>query len=79
MRSHSCALQLVPAGFNILPLPSEIFCFLIRVLQTLESLVLDSKQEPVHDKKDRAWRRWTSFCAEAGFNSDSFLSQLQQR
>ena len=41
-------------------------------------IVLDSKQEPAHENKDRVWRRWTSFCTEAGFDSDPFLSQLQQ-
>jgi hypothetical protein len=41
-------------------------------------IVVDSKQEPAHEKKDRVWRRWSSFCAEAGFDSDPFLSQLQQ-
>jgi hypothetical protein len=41
-------------------------------------IILYSKQEPAHENKDRVWRRWTSFCAEAGLNSDPFLSELQQ-
>jgi hypothetical protein len=77
-RFHSCLPQLIPASFNISPLPSEISSFVILALQTLE-LSLTPKQEPAHENKDRVWRRWTTFCAEAGLRSDPFLSQSQQQ
>jgi hypothetical protein len=31
-----------------------------------------------HEERDRVWRRWITFCAEAGLDSDPFLSKLQQ-
>jgi hypothetical protein len=40
-------------------------------------IVLDSKQEEAHEKRDRVWRRWLSFCSEAGINDNPFLLQLQ--
>jgi hypothetical protein len=40
-------------------------------------IVLDSKQEEAHEKRDRVWRRWISFCTEAGIDSNPFLLKLQ--
>ena len=44
-RFHSCIPQLIPVGFVISPLPSEISCFIILVLQTLESSLTQSKSQ----------------------------------
>jgi hypothetical protein len=49
-RFHSCLPQLIPAGFNILPLPSEISSFVILALQTLESSLTPSKSQPMRTR-----------------------------
>jgi hypothetical protein len=51
-RFHSCMPQLVPAGFDISPLPSKISCFIIQVLQTLESSLTQSKNQPTKRKTE---------------------------
>jgi hypothetical protein len=51
-RFHSFIPQLVPAGFNISPLPSELSYFIIQVLQTLESSLTPSKSQPTKRKTD---------------------------
>jgi hypothetical protein len=51
-RFHSCIPQLIPANFNISPLPSEISCFVIQVLQTLESSLTPSKSQPTRRKTE---------------------------
>jgi hypothetical protein len=51
-RSHSCTPQLVPAGFDIWPLPSEISCFIIQALQTLESCLTQSKNQSTRRKTE---------------------------
>ena len=51
-RFHSCLPQLVPAGFSISPLPSEISCFVILVLQTLESSLTQNKSPPTRTKTE---------------------------
>jgi hypothetical protein len=42
-------------------------------------IVLDSKQEEAHKKRDRVWRRWLSFCSQAGLEYNPFLIKLQHR
>jgi hypothetical protein len=39
-------------GFDILPLPKEISCFIIQVLQTLESSLTRSKSQPTKRKTE---------------------------
>jgi hypothetical protein len=51
-RFHSCLPQLIPAGFSISPLPSEISCFVIQVLRTLESSLTPSKSRPTKRKTE---------------------------
>ncbi len=51
-RFHSCLPQLVPAGFSISPSPNEISCFVIQVLQTLESSLTQSKNPPTRTKTE---------------------------
>ena len=51
-RFHSCIPQLIPVGFNISPLPNEISCFVIQVLQTLESSLTRSKNPPTRRKTE---------------------------
>ena len=51
-RFHSCIPQLIPAGFNISPLPSEISCFVILVLRTLESSLTQNKNQPTRRKTE---------------------------
>ena len=51
-RFHTCMPQLIPAGFNISPLPNEISCFVIQVLQTLESSLTRSKNQPTKRKTE---------------------------
>jgi hypothetical protein len=65
----------VDSVFSISPLPSEFPPFSFK--RCKRSGILDSKQsQPT--RKDRVWRRWITFCAEAGLDSDPFLSKLQQ-
>jgi hypothetical protein len=40
---------------------------------------LDSKQEEAHEKRDRVWRRWLSFCLRAGLEHNPFLIELQHQ
>jgi hypothetical protein len=40
------------------------------------SIIFDSRTEESNESKDRTWRRWLSFCAEAGRSHDPFLNQL---
>jgi hypothetical protein len=49
-RFHSCLPQLIPAGFSISPLPSEISSFVILALRTLESCLTPSKNPPTRTK-----------------------------
>jgi hypothetical protein len=51
-RFHSSLQQLVPAGFNISPLPNEISCFVIQVLQTLELSLTPNKNPPTRTKTE---------------------------
>jgi hypothetical protein len=51
-RFHSCLPQLIPAGFNISPLPSEISSFAIQALQTLESSLTPSRSQPTRTKTE---------------------------
>ena len=51
-RFHSFIPQLVPACFNISPLPREISCFVIQVLQALESSLTPNKSPPTRTKTD---------------------------
>jgi hypothetical protein len=51
-RFHSCLPQLIPAGFNISPLPSEISSFAIQALQTLESSLTPSRSRPTRTKTE---------------------------
>ena len=45
-RFHSHIPQLIPEGFDISPLPSEISSFLIQALRTIESSWIRSKRNP---------------------------------
>jgi hypothetical protein len=51
-RFHSCLPQLIPAGFNISPLPSEISSFVILALRTLESSLTPSRSQPTRTKTE---------------------------
>jgi hypothetical protein len=51
-RFHSSLPQLVPAGFNISPLPNEISYFVIHALQTLELSLTQSKNPPTRTKTE---------------------------
>ena len=51
-RFYSCVPQLIPTGFDISPLPNEISCFVIQVLQTLESSLTPSKNQPTKRKTE---------------------------
>ena len=51
-RFHSCIPQMIPAGFVISPLPSEISCFIIRVLRTLESSLTQNRSPPTKRKTE---------------------------
>ena len=51
-RFHSYLPQLIPAGFDISPLPNEISCFVIQALQTLESSLTQSKSQPTRRKTE---------------------------
>jgi hypothetical protein len=44
-----------------------------------DRIILDSKQEASHEVKDRVWRRWITFCSQAGLQSNPFLIKLQHR
>jgi hypothetical protein len=44
--------QLVPAGFDISPLPSKISCFIIQALETLESCLTQNKNQPTKRKTE---------------------------
>jgi hypothetical protein len=45
-RFHSCIPQLIPEGFVISPLPSEISSFAILALRTIESSLIRSRKKP---------------------------------
>ncbi len=49
-RFHSHIPQLIPEGFEISPLPSEISSFLIQALQTIESSWIRSKRKPTRKR-----------------------------
>jgi hypothetical protein len=49
-RFHSHIPQLIPKGFKISPLPSEISSFLIQALQTIESSWIRNKRKPMRRK-----------------------------
>jgi hypothetical protein len=40
---------------------------------------MDSKKEEAHEKRDRVWRRWLSFCSQADLESNPFLIKLQHQ
>jgi hypothetical protein len=46
-RFHSCIPQLIPEGFVISPLPSEISSFAILALQTIESSLIQNRKKPM--------------------------------
>ena len=66
-RFHLCIPQLVPAGFDISPLPSEISCFIIRVLQILEWF---------HQLGVMPQAIWVH-CSGVGFNGAPFTSSKE--
>jgi hypothetical protein len=51
-RFHTYLPQLIPVGFNISALPSEISSFVILALQTLESSLTPSKSQPTRTKTE---------------------------
>jgi hypothetical protein len=51
-RFHSCIPQLIPSGFSISPLPSEVSSFLIQALQTLELSLTQNKSQPTRGKTE---------------------------
>jgi hypothetical protein len=43
-----------------------------------DRIVLESKQEESHEKRDCTWRRWISFCIASGIQTDPYLTRLSK-